>query len=251
LKDRNFAYLNFDDENLLKVKNYDEIVKEFRAVKMADNYKLDYIAGRILGISKLPNPYPSFYKFQQDHMMFIKYNLIDSILIDLIDKKRHLLDIAYEMANIAQLDMSRVFSPVFKTEMFLCREFMNRDQHLPKKPYGSGGGEKYPGAYVMEPVKGHYMYIVCFDFSSQYPNVTMQWNISPDTYLGRVGQVDLSKYTVGEVVATKYGTVFRNDHDSAARTVLKHYYSIRVEVKTERDEIIREIEALKEKYNID
>jgi len=27
LKNRNFAYLNFDDENLLKVKNYDEIVK--------------------------------------------------------------------------------------------------------------------------------------------------------------------------------------------------------------------------------
>lgn len=27
LKDRNFAYINFDDENLLKVKNYDEILK--------------------------------------------------------------------------------------------------------------------------------------------------------------------------------------------------------------------------------
>jgi len=27
LKDKNFAYLNFDDENLLKVKNYDEIVE--------------------------------------------------------------------------------------------------------------------------------------------------------------------------------------------------------------------------------
>ena len=27
LKDRNFAYLNFDDENLLKIKNYDEIIK--------------------------------------------------------------------------------------------------------------------------------------------------------------------------------------------------------------------------------
>ena len=27
LKNKNFAYLNFDDENLLKIKNYDEIIK--------------------------------------------------------------------------------------------------------------------------------------------------------------------------------------------------------------------------------
>lgn len=40
LKDKNFAYLNFDDENLLKVKNYDEIIKAVFAVYPGSQYFL-------------------------------------------------------------------------------------------------------------------------------------------------------------------------------------------------------------------
>ncbi|MHB1274616.1 MAG: ATP-binding protein [Candidatus Humimicrobiaceae bacterium] len=38
LKEKNFAYLNFDDENLLKVKNYDEIVKAIFEVYPENKY---------------------------------------------------------------------------------------------------------------------------------------------------------------------------------------------------------------------
>lgn len=38
LKEKNFAYLNFDDENLLKVKNYDEIVKAIFEVYSENKY---------------------------------------------------------------------------------------------------------------------------------------------------------------------------------------------------------------------
>ena len=42
---------------------------------------------------------------------------------------------------------------------------------------------KYAGAYVKEPIPGKYDWVVSFDLNSLYPQLIMQYNISPETLL--------------------------------------------------------------------
>jgi len=43
------------------------------------------------------------------------------------------------------------------------------------------------GAYVKDPQVGMHNWVVSFDLNSLYPHLIMQYNISPETYEGRVG----------------------------------------------------------------
>ena len=43
--------------------------------------------------------------------------------------------------------------------------------------------EKYPGAYVKDPLVGMHNWIVSFDINSLYPHLIMQYNISPETFV--------------------------------------------------------------------
>ena len=227
------------------VQDYAEICKQFKPVKMPENNKLDYMARMILGMSKVKHPYKSFYDFQKDVFMFTKYNIIDSVAVQLIDKTKKLLDIAFTMSVISNVEVSKIFSPVSTTELFMCREFIAENKFMPDiKQVASD--EKYPGAYVMEPIPGIYRQVVLFDFASEYPNVQMQFNISPDSYLGKIGKVDLSAWNPADLIVTKYGTVFRGDKDSAARKILSRYYKMRFDIKNPFD---GEMQMLKKKQD--
>jgi DNA polymerase elongation subunit (family B) len=86
----------------------------------------------------------------------------------------------------------------------------------------------YEGAYVSKPIPGHHKYVSCFDFSSMYPNVQIQFNISPDTYLGKMKPGHVLKE---DEVYTKNGTLFTKKKDSAARVILKNMYDRRMNIK--------------------
>lgn len=228
--------------------DYDEVCRKFKPVKMADNYTLDYMSYRILGIRKLNHPYPSFYDFQQDHYMFTKYNIIDSVLVQMIDHEKKLLNIVYEMSNIAQTEVNKVFSPVFNTEIFMCRELLKSNLHMPEVKKENTKKGKYIGAYVMEPEPGHYKYISCFDFESEYPNIQMQWNIDPLVYVGKKGEVDLSKYNTKDLIITKNNTIFFGHVDSPSRIIQSRLFGKRKKIKGEGGDmqlVTKKIDELK------
>lgn len=227
--------------------DYIEAMLKFRPIKAPENHQLDYIAKRSVGIGKLPNPYSTFHEFQQDTYMFIKYNIIDSILVRLVDKRHHLLAASYEIATIAGIELNRIFGPVFMTEMFMCRLFLLEGKHMwiKKKASADMKQEKYIGAYVKEPIPGYYEYISCFDFASMYPNIQMQFNISPDSFLGKLKEVNLALLEPGSYVVTKNNTVFTKKFDSVARRVLDGLYKKRGAARDEMKRLrkILEIDA--------
>ena len=78
----------------------------------------------------------------------------------------------------------------------------------------------------MPPVPGHFKYVACYDFASMYPNVQMQFNISPDSFLGK-GNIKRN----GTEIPTKNDTFFDSKQDSVTRTILDRLYNKRVETK--------------------
>jgi DNA polymerase elongation subunit (family B) len=211
--------------------DYMQVFEKLKPYKVVENYKLDYIAGLVLGVAKLKHKYSSFKEFQKDTYLFTLYNVIDVVLVKLIEDKLSLLDVAYSIANVAQVEVNKVFSPVYVSEILMCREFLNKNLKMMKLPWGESkdADATYEGAYVKAPIPGHYNYIACYDFSSMYPNIQIQFNISPDTYLGKTGKVK----TNGTEIHTKNDTLFSSENDSAARTILTRLYNERISTQSE------------------
>lgn len=210
--------------------DYMDVFDQLKPYKTIDNLTLDYIANLTLNASKLDHGYETYHEFQKDAYKYTLYNVIDVILVKMIEDKFGLLDVAFEMANIAQVDISRVFSPVHIAETLLCREFLSRRKKMMKKPWGDiPESRTYAGAYVMPPIPGHYDFIACYDFASMYPNIQIQWEISPDSYLGKICNLRLN----GTEIITKAGTAFDGRHKSAAGTILTRLYNQRIDTKSE------------------
>ena len=210
--------------------DYMEVFMNTKPYKVVENYKLDYVSNLVLGTTKLHGNYKSMLEAQQDCENFIKYNIIDTILVKLIEDKLGLLDVAFAIAKFAKVDVSKVFSAVFITETLMCREFLERGRFMSNDRRGIEEDATYAGAYVSTPVPGYYQNIMLDDFASMYPNIQIQFNVSPDSFRGKVEpgyRPDPSE------ILTKNETVFASTFDSAARTILKRMYNGRVSTKGE------------------
>ena len=204
----------------------------YKPYKVVENYTLDYIANKALNTNKLKHPYSSFREFQKDLYMFTLYNIIDNILVKLLEDKFGLLDVAFSVANVAEIEVNKIFSPVHITEVLMCRQFLKSNQKMIKKGWENKKEEAdatYAGAYVMPPVPGYYKYISCYDFKSMYPNLQMQFNCSPDTYIGKIGMIKEN----GTEIKTKNNTLFDSQKDSVARVILEKLYNARIEAQDE------------------
>jgi DNA polymerase elongation subunit (family B) len=210
--------------------DYMEVFMNTKPYKVVENYRLDYIANLVLGTRKLHHEYASMMEAQQDIENFVKYNIIDTILVKLIEDKLGLLDVAFAISKFARVDVSKVFSAVYITETLMCREFLERGKFMASDRREVENEATYDGAYVAKPEPGYYKYVSCFDFASMYPNIQIQFNISPDAYLGKTKP---ETQPSSETILTKNDTIFTKKFDSAARTILTRLYNGRVGTKNE------------------
>ena len=220
--------------------DYMEVFMNTKPYKVVENYKLDYIANLVLGTTKLHSEYATMMEAQQDVENFIKYNIIDTVLIKLIEDKLGLLVVVFAISKLAKVDVSKVFSAVYITETLMCREFLERGLFMANDRRDLAEDATYDGAYVAKPEPGYYKYVSCFDFASMYPNIQIQFNISPDAYQGKIqhGQAP----TVDQIL-TKNDTLFTKKMDSAARTILTRLYNGRVDTKNEMKKLEDQLES--------
>ena len=229
--------------------DYIDAMKAFVPYKDLENHKLETVASRTLGVAKLENPYNSFYEFIQDTYRFTLYNIIDSVLIKFVDNKLEMLGSTFAIGKISELEISKIFSSVYMTEIFLCREFYKRGIYLPNKKISPAKDFKYSGAYVKEPIPGFYELISCFDFNSMYPNIAIQFNISPETFLGFFDKID-PMLLPAKWTKTIKGTVFDTTYDSATRIILIDKYDQRKAIQKQMGELEVELENRKNKITI-
>jgi DNA polymerase elongation subunit (family B) len=215
----------------LGILDYMEVFQTTRPYKVVENYKLDYISKLVLNSNKLKHGYSSFFEFQKDAYLYTLYNVIDTLLVKLIEQKLSILDVAFSMSWVARVDINKVYSPVYITEVLICREFLDQGVRMMKLPWDSAekAEETYTGAFVKEPIPGYYNYVSCYDFKSMYPNIQMQFNISPDSYLGKKDEIKLK----GDEITTKNNTCFDGKKDSSVRKILTRLYDERVNTQNE------------------
>jgi len=165
----------------LSTLDYLELYRKFTYTNQ-ESYRLDHICNVELGEKKLDHSeFDTFKEFyENDWQKFIEYNIHDVRLVDRLDDKMKLLDLAFTMAYDAKVNYEDVFSQVRMWDNYIYVELLKRKIAIPPKKEATKT-EKYAGAYVKEPIPGFYDWVVSFDLNSLYPHLIMQYNISPET----------------------------------------------------------------------
>ena len=161
--------------------DYLDLYKKF-TYKAQESYRLDYIASVELGQKKLDHSEFDTFKdfYTKGWQKFIEYNIVDVELVDRLEDKMKLIELALTMAYDAKVNYNDVFYQVRMWDNIIYNYLKKRDIVIPPKNK-STKSEKYAGAYVKEPKPGRYDWVVSFDLNSLYPHLIMQYNISPET----------------------------------------------------------------------
>jgi len=163
--------------------DYLDLYKKF-TYKAQESYRLDYIAEVELGQKKLDHSEFDTFKDFYTHgwQKYIEYNIVDVELVDRLEDKMKLIELALTMAYDAKVNYADVFYQVRMWDTIIYNYLKKRNIVIPPKNK-SQKNEKYAGAYVKEPIPGKYDWVVSFDLNSLYPHLIMQYNISPETLL--------------------------------------------------------------------
>ncbi len=174
---KNYAY----DVSGVNILDYLDLYRKF-TYSNQESYRLDHIAHVELGQRKVDHSeYENFKDFYtSDWQKFIEYNIQDTELIDRLEEKMKLLDLAITMSYDAKVNFEDVYSQVRMWDTMIYNYLTDRNIVVPPKK-GAKKDEKYAGAYVKEPIPGKYDWVVSFDLNSLYPHLIMQYNISPET----------------------------------------------------------------------
>ena len=175
-------HITFDVGGVCQL-DYLDLYKKF-TYKAQESYRLDYIASVELGQKKLDHSeYDTFKDFYTNGWQkFIEYNIVDVELVDRLEDKMKLIELALTMAYDAKVNYNDVFYQVRMWDNIIYNYLKKRDIVIPQKRQ-TDKNEKYAGAYVKEPIPGKYDWVVSFDLNSLYPHLIMQYNISPETLL--------------------------------------------------------------------
>jgi DNA polymerase elongation subunit (family B) len=161
--------------------DYLDLYKKF-TYKAQESYRLDYIASVELGQKKLDHSEFDTFKdfYTNGWQKFVEYNIIDVELVDRLEDKMKLIELALTLAYDAKVNYEDVFYQVRMWDTIIYNYLKGRGIVIPPKER-SDKNEKYAGAYVKEPIPGKYDWVVSFDLNSLYPHLIMQYNISPET----------------------------------------------------------------------
>lgn len=161
--------------------DYYELYQKFTYVNR-ESYRLDYIAYVELGENKLSyKEYESIQEFYtKNFQKFIEYNIQDVRLVERLEDRLKLLELALALAYSAGVNFTDVFSQVKTWDVIIYNHLAKQKIAIPPKGKSSKD-DQYAGAYVKDPITGMHKWIVSFDLNSLYPHLIMQYNISPDT----------------------------------------------------------------------
>ena len=165
----------------ISILDYLDLYQTFTYVNQ-ESYKLDHIAQVELGERKIAyDEYDSIADFyKKDFPKFVQYNHQDTVLIQKLEDKMKLLELALALAYAAKVNFTDVFSQVRTWDQIIYHHLRSKNIVIPMKK-GSKKDEQYAGAYVKDPITGKHNWVMSFDLNSLYPHLIMQYNISPET----------------------------------------------------------------------
>ena len=207
-----------------------------------ESYRLDYIGEIELGQKKHENPYETFKQFYtKDFQKFIDYNIQDVEIVDALEDKLGLIELALTVAYESKVNYDDIFSQVRVWDTLIANHLLAKNICIPPREEHDKD-TKYEGAYVKDPVVGQHKWVCSFDINSLYPHIIIQYNISPEKIIGHDGsglpvnkmlkkKIDLSHLKDENACITPNGAKFKNDSQGFLPEMMETMYNERVVYK--------------------
>lgn len=214
-----------------------------------ENYRLDTIANVVLGEHKLDYDGTLHTLYMTDHQKFIDYNIRDVDLVVRMEDKVGLIVLCFTMAYKAGVNYNDTFGTTAIWDSLIYRYLLPQNIIVP--PNKESFKESYDGGYVKDPHCGVHDWVASFDVNSLYPNIIVQWNMSPETIVrGRHDhRVSPDSILQGyEPEKTEYGIagsgqMFSNEKQGFMPKIIEEMYDERVRIKKLMLTAKKELEA--------
>ena len=236
--------------------DYMELFQKFGYTYGAqESYALNHIAYVVLNEKKLSYEESGSLKnlYKDDYQKYIDYNMKDVQLVDRLEEKLGLITLAITMAYKGGVNYQETFGVTAIWESIIYRKLNDNNivtplvqRFDPYEPVGAKAESKtktsdintnhasltdtkksrIAGGYVKDPVPGKYDWVVSFDLNSLYPNIIVQNNMSPETYLEQKPTNDCTKAGKED-----YETFYRKDIEGVLPKIIKEFYDERVSIK--------------------
>ena len=146
-----------------------------------ESYKLDHIANVVLGEKKLSyTEHGNLHTlYKEDYQKFIDYNIKDVQLVEKIDEKVGLINLAMTIAYKGGCNYQEAFGTTQLWDTYIYRELIKQNKVVPPKK--ENVKIDFGGGFVKAPQIGRHKWVVSFDLNSLYPHLIMQYNMSPET----------------------------------------------------------------------
>jgi DNA polymerase elongation subunit (family B) len=217
------------------------------SIKIKDSSSLDFVAEQVLGVKKLTYDGTIQQMHDNDYYKYTLYNIIDTVLVQLIHEKRKYLDIMLGIATLCRVRMLDAYSTIRTTEGVLrgpmrkdlgivfVREYADDNEYVVEDL----AENLLKGGWVKDPNVGMNLWVAVYDFASLYPTTMRQNNIAPESYRGVITkdpawcvyQDERRAVEPGDIVTTS-GAVFRNE-ESVTKKVLTDIYFGRTTYKNQ------------------
>jgi len=138
-----------------------------------------------------------------------------------------ILDFAMQLSNLVSLPLDHVGTAAagFRVEWFLIKRTHSIGELVPRRieqPYRS-----YAGGLVLQPTPGLHENIAVLDFKSMYPNLMINYNLSPDTYVSPKDPIPLG----GVYEAPEVKHKFRKEPPGFYKEVLTYLIGVRDQIR--------------------
>lgn len=251
----------------IQILDYLDVYKK-HTYENRENYKLNTIAHAELGEGKID--YTKFKNLQglykKDFQLFVEYNVQDTDLVYKLEIALRLISLVCYLAYMSKINYEDVKSGTQTWDVVIFNHLLDNNQVIKPKVKVEKSGT-YPGAYVREPLPGHYKYILSFDATSLYPSLIRQQNISAETitdftydgfkkYKGDPvsdeyevdGLIhfkdDLSWLKEKDLCLSPSGCTFRRDKKGFAPTLMEKFFKERKSAKKEMLKLEQESQDL-------
>lgn len=224
--------------NGIAVLDYYQLYRKF-SFSNHENYKLDYICSVELGEKKVDySEYGSLHElYHNNFQKFIEYNIHDCVLVDKLDDKLKLIDQVMTLAYDAKVNFTDTMTTVRSWDTIIHNYLMNDNIVVPQVKQNISFNTLV-GGYVKDPSVGLHKWVVSYDLNSLYPHLIMQYNISPETFAGRVDMPSIDnllqntwEYQDGSVAYAANGCTYRKDKQGFLPALMEKMYNDRSKYK--------------------
>lgn len=233
--------------------DYMDVYKTF-ALGDRESYSLNYIADYELKEQKVAYNTVSLSDLADtDWTTFVDYNIQDVRLLIKLEDKLKYLKLIQNLSYKGFVSFERAMGKVQLITGAVANQAMKDGMVIPTYNV-QHYKQAFEGGYVKEPVPNLYENIVSFDANSLYPSVMLTLNISPETKIGRINNVDENSYhillTNGKVVSllkekfekllsreslsySKAGVLYSQKFKGVIPKFIDNLYAQRIEAKNE------------------